>query len=612
MLSLRAKTVAAAIAVGCGPQTAVRSGGPIVPHDAATATTIRVSRTDGVAPLAVFFEATGGGAADLSADMFKNALFVWDFGDPGAGTWVHTGGAKNKAHGAVAAHVYTAAGQYTATLTVTADGHVTRQSVRITVTDPQRAYAGTGTVCVSARGDFTGCPPGARRITTRDLDVDDSGALAYLDRPNRRVLLRRGDTFLGDKQSSLCGAGPRHLGAYGAGDAPRLLSAYENGHFIVLGCIREATDMNDWRITDLDLDGQGRGRRAFRERQVRNLLLARLHVHDFNAQNINMDIHHAGEGQGGGHAPDAVFFVELRVHDARSNQNMYIGGRRIAVLGSHLYGPGTHSLRTPFVDRAVFQHNLLAGAGSRAHLLKIANSTATSDFRVVSKSEATRRLIVSDNVLIGGDEAEMVGFGPQGNSQSYPENVTEIIMERNTIRASDSTRLAIRLNANHMVIRNNVFVLKRGRAIHIKKRSSGQPPPDGNEIYHNTVIWTGQPSPCSLVLLSKGDNPGDPFPNRTIVRNNLVYLPQPLQAPIIEDQGAKHGTVTVREGNTSVVGRPPFTAPVPLKVDELVPPVGSGAVDAAAPMRFSYEDRRGYRRHDRRPDIGALERGARN
>ncbi|HUW84930.1 MAG TPA: PKD domain-containing protein, partial [Phycisphaerae bacterium] len=79
------------------------------------------SRTSGIAPLAVFFDAVdpASGVIQPADGDYASLGYAWDFGDPDAGTWSTNGNSRNTAMGYVAAHVYEQPGTYTATLTVT-------------------------------------------------------------------------------------------------------------------------------------------------------------------------------------------------------------------------------------------------------------------------------------------------------------------------------------------------------------------------------------------------------------------------------------------------------------------------------------------------------------
>src|SRR5688500_14792000 len=59
------------------------------------------SRTSGVAPLAVFFDASGTTSTDTSRP-FHDLEYRWGFDDPSSGTWTSSGASRNSARGPVA------------------------------------------------------------------------------------------------------------------------------------------------------------------------------------------------------------------------------------------------------------------------------------------------------------------------------------------------------------------------------------------------------------------------------------------------------------------------------------------------------------------------------
>jgi hypothetical protein len=565
------------------------------------------NRTSGVAPLSVFFNAGDPGIELGSLDPFQVPMYVWSFDDPGSGTWPISGKSKTHALGAVAGHVFRTPGTYEVEVVISHGAGAKTKRVTIEVTDPATVYEGSKTTCVSTSGNFTGCPAGAKRVTTAEFDLDDGGVLSHLDAPNTRVLLRRGEVWAANEQSDLCGPGPRHLGAFGDGARPKVTSSFDD-NFIELGCTRDLTKMDDWRITDLELDGESVGGRAFREQQVRNLLLDNLEVHHFTNQNINMDLFHSDDAGEGAEVPDGTFLVNLEVHHAGSVHNAYVGGTRLAILGCYFHSSGSHSLRIPYTERAVIQHNRITGANSGDHALKLSNEFASLEHGILTPDDPTRWFIVSDNLVEGDREQQTLAFAPQGNSQPFPENVTRGIIENNLIVGSSSTSLAMRINGNHLVVRNNIFDMPQGDGIEIKKRSKAQPLPDYNEIYNNTAIWRDSGS-FTFVFLNEGDNPGDPYPNHTAIANNLIYAPNGASIVLVRDYGEDTGTVTVDEGNLDTGTTSSLVNATPQDAADFALNDNSPARDAGVEVPVKY-DFRGWRRADGAIDIGAFEHGA--
>src|SRR5688572_27680649 len=143
------------------------------------------SRTSGVAPLAVFFDATGT-TADGVTNPFHTLGYQWNFGDAAA-TWATTGAPKNLATGPVAAHVFDNPGTYTVSLTVTngVDSHTV--TATITVSNPNTVFSGANTICVSATAlpvpGAGGCPS----LATVKLSGDWATIVNTYAAPGKRV-----------------------------------------------------------------------------------------------------------------------------------------------------------------------------------------------------------------------------------------------------------------------------------------------------------------------------------------------------------------------------------------------------------------------------------------
>src|SRR5689334_22269040 len=83
------------------------------------------SRTSGVAPLSVFFDALDSavpawtsGVVQPPAGDFAALNYRWDFGEKKAETWPLSGKSRNSATGYTAVHVFEEPGRYRVQLTV--------------------------------------------------------------------------------------------------------------------------------------------------------------------------------------------------------------------------------------------------------------------------------------------------------------------------------------------------------------------------------------------------------------------------------------------------------------------------------------------------------------
>ena len=245
--------------------------------DSFTATT---SRTTGVAPLSVFFDATATTSA-LTTKPFHKLQYTWNFGDPaGTASGVKTWGngaasgvsSRNVATGAVAGHVYENVGTFQPTLTIY-DGASSHPVIlpQIIVTDPNTTFVGTKTYCFAATATPVagsgGCPPGAAASMQPNFAAAMSTAITA---GATRILFNRGDTFTDGAKTTLTTPGPGLIGAYGnaALPIPVILGTFDGAqlifgdlyHVSVNQCVASPsscsnTPLADWRVMDLNFKG---------------------------------------------------------------------------------------------------------------------------------------------------------------------------------------------------------------------------------------------------------------------------------------------------------------------------------------------------------------------
>ena len=305
------------------------------------------ARTAGVAPLSVFFDATGTTAPTLTPRPFHDIEYQWNFGDPlGSpvlGTTWSTGSragssSRNLAKGPVTAHVFERPGTYTVTLSARHGANTAATTTTITVTDPNVVFAGN-TTCFSNTSDFTGCPNPANQITTTNFiavtNATSTGA--------RRLLLRRGHTFtVSGNSGRISVQGPGILGAFGPAASPiPVVRALTNNAILQTSgpTVFNPTPFGDWRIMDMELDGSGFPLSAVEGigEGIQETLL-RLYIHDvamcFNDSVPLLDIFNAGVNSGH-EIWDQKTMQDVTCLRASSNGAVQ-GTRRLAFLGNYL------------------------------------------------------------------------------------------------------------------------------------------------------------------------------------------------------------------------------------------------------------------------------------
>jgi hypothetical protein len=211
---------------------------------AATTLSLIPSRTSGVAPLAVFFDAAST-TADGITYPFHELDYAWNFGDTSAGVWTYgtASTSKNVAYGPESAHVFETPGTYTVTLSVYDGTATVTDTVVITVTDPDVVFGGTNTVCVSTSGTFTGCPSGAITNTTSSFVT----ALNYIDSSHKRLLFNRGETWTSTSSKTIVTSGAGVIGSYGTGISPIVSTTENDGNAVLV------FTGSDWRVMDVTI-----------------------------------------------------------------------------------------------------------------------------------------------------------------------------------------------------------------------------------------------------------------------------------------------------------------------------------------------------------------------
>jgi hypothetical protein len=529
-------------------------------------------RTSGVAPLAVFFDALDApGAAPtgiLQPDRADAALFryAWDFDDPASGTWTRSGLGRNAASGFAAAHVFERPGTYRVRLSVTPpDGRPRSYVQAVNVLSP---LLPTCYVSASAGNDAAdGLSPETPWKTLERA--------AREQKDFRRILLRRGDSFPFAGPLRLAAPGPGILGAYGKGERPvvRVLAS--------AGGVRIAAD--DWRVCDLDFVGPGRADEASAvtldpSKGVRHPLLLRVSAREFRVGIGWSDLPAAYATP---HEGAAV--VDCSVPQSFVN-GMYVGGRRLALLGNEVRDAAeSHLLRVWQAHRAVISHNGLVRPGGKRHALKL-HGPAHGDGR-----HPTRHVLVSDNVFSGAEWT--VTVGPQDALQD--ERVSQVVLERNRTEAGPGVQAEFVLSGTDLTARNNVFVGTGSgpyyTAVSVGRRGA-EPPPARIRILNNTVLREDPVRELALCAVTGAGWSG------VQVRNNLVAAPVPAGQALVRGSGAE----LVDERNVAV---PPDGLVKPSDRDYR-PRNGGGGVG----LPEVFEDFRGKPRpREGRISAGALE-----
>lgn len=412
------------------------------------------SRTTGVAPLAVHFDATGSVAPTLVADPFRQLSYTFTFGDNRGLKWPVSNLPKNKeVGGPVAAHVFDLPGTYTVTVAVTdpATGTQTNKKTTITVSDPDVVYAGANTICVSGVGDWTGCPVGAQHIS-----AIPSGNPVW---SNKRILLRRGETF-GDVWIQVDNANVQ-VGAYGTGALPIVNS-------VGVGNWRPANAnfANDVTVMDLAVvlgANASVGRRFFFYRLDMTSASNEHGIYIGGTKNwAENDTLPGRVPMSEFYYASEVFVIENKVVGSFTDggYNYYGDGSKVAVLGNTGNTSKFHTARFVKLRKAILAHNDFKGINSDGvyHDLKIHSGGMTPYTDAYVDDAWYSEQIVIQNNRFGSTEDNnqwLVAICPQ-NDQSA-EGIQDVLIQSNTFTRNSRTVQDLTLAGRRLTYRGNII-----------------------------------------------------------------------------------------------------------------------------------------------------------
>ncbi len=474
-----------------------------------------ISRTSGVAPLSVSFDATGT-TSTLTSMPFQDLLYYWDFGDGGGGAWAYgtLPGVlkKNRSTGAVAGHVYETPGTYTWTLTVSDRITTVTTSGSITVADPATVYSGSNTICVSSSGlpvaGVNGVPAGAQcfQLATIELSV------AKITANNQRLLLCKGDTFTSSGTTTVPAFTGVTIGAYGTGAKPLINLVGSTTNYGAL-CPGAA----DLRIMDLQATTAFTGTFTARlsNSAQPDLLILRCDV--TKASTI--------VNSGG----DRLFVVECTA-DQLGGGGGNVGIWMDATSGNAVMGCSItnctnieHNIRTQMANKTIYTSNTLVNTAANKWLQAIRGDR--------SQAAWTEYVIVSDTLFDQGASAsaQLLQVAPQNSSVN--ERIRNVIIERNLFlhRSGSATSGMINITAiSGIRIRNNLLRELGGGGVFIQlSDGTASVLATGSDyaIENNSVSGVSKEN-FSFIWLNSSKTPA--WTGCRLV-NNLVYSPSTVK-----------------------------------------------------------------------------------
>ena len=374
---------------------------------------IGASRTTGIAPLAVFVDATA--TAGLGGNDYINANFDWNFDKNN----LDSTGKHVVTRGFVAAHVYENPGTYTLQLIVHDRlGAGATTTTQVTVTP----FTGTTYYVASNGNDSAAGASMSAPLATPEYAVQKKGG------PNTRILLRKGDKFTITEMFISDKTGPMIVGSYidpnkPSTELPMMYCAHTGDGMINL------SKSSDCRFMDFHLrslcpvphDGTKAGNRAGTiYPDTRDILILRIEVDSVNRCGF------MGSGLN-------TFIFDCYYHDYGTYGYYGDSLNRFAFVGniSRRLGDGQHYIRTQGGSKGFFAYN----------------DDAQSD---VNYDEITFRGSTSQIYALENRFDQCISIHPQNSGVT--ENESYCVIDGNLVRSG-----GVPIAAKHIAVRNNIL-----------------------------------------------------------------------------------------------------------------------------------------------------------
>lgn len=574
------------------------------------------SVASGVAPLAVFFDATASTSTETTRP-FHDVTYWWDFGDTGAGTWSNGTGAntsRNSAYGPVTSHLFETAGDHTVTLWGYDGVTLTSTTKTITVTASDTEWAGTKTVCYSTGAapvpGVNGVPTGATCVGGV-TDISASYA-ANKGTGNKRHLLQAGDTFAIASRLNIDVGGPSMIGKFGSGANPIINSTLTATSVIGLSLSSTPTGVSDWRFQDFTIDCNNQNNasafgsngshtkmlinRVYMTRCFYGLLMSGSTI---DAANASVPFTHA--------MWDQTYMVDSTVYDlytSASGPNATFGsGSRVVIMGCNIDNNlnGEHGIRFQYCNRAVFNNNTIQGIATGKVNVTIRGYNFAGG-NTLDAGVYSEKVVISDNKLIGGNSTGIMGIAPQNDGSD--ERGRNYIVERNWFNGATATQYFITVAQTDVTIRNNVAYAPGntgGAFVTFKpENAAGVTTPTRGHVYNNSFYHAATGSGYfALVSLVPNVNTMSGCTFET--KNNILYS---TGSNMNITGNTSSGTNTASNNTTSISTAPGFATVPPTAIAHFTPGGGSYAQAAGTNVK-NWKDFYGTSTQAT-PDMGAV------
>lgn len=423
------------------------------------------SKITGFAPLAVFFDATDT-LDTATTQPIKNCHFQWTFDDPNSGVWINgalPGRSKNKHQGFVAAHTFENPGTYTITLKVTSANKVTTGTISqvITVTDFNTVYPDSTYYLANGATPVPGVNgvPGSTNVNKCVGGITTLDQVATYLASNRRVLLKRGDTF-----TTVAGISFRFsnlvLSSYGSGSSPRIVkdSSGVASYGTIINYSAGSSGLADnFILTDIDIEGDYLGMGVFGLNAIDSTYnISNILIKNVNTSKVGLAFH---MNDGSSITPSNIFIDTLSCTDvqASSGSNCIWGQARNFAHQGSFYDRDhrtEHGERHMFLSKAVIANNTYANPGPQKGLLSLRPPNFIAGSGDIPPGTYTEYIQVS------GNHFRPIGTnGPSGltsGNVNMDGRFRYIIFEKNLYTDINTSANMIGLMGTNCVARNNI------------------------------------------------------------------------------------------------------------------------------------------------------------
>lgn len=524
-------------------------------------------------PLLMHFDASAV-TATITTKPFHDLEYRWNFGDAAAGLFSNGRQdaaairAKNLMYGPQAAHVYEAAGIYTARLTVTdASGTIETRLFTVVITDWP---LDNKTVCVNvSSADFTGCPSGATQI---NAGGDWEATVNYLRSGTtcggaicKRVLLQCGKTFTHSASVGFVAVtGPAMIDTYGSCGKATITGP---NTAVTFGGV-----VSDVRIANILVTGNSTQllSSTSTDAVLTNILFHRVDVLN-SAAGISVDTSSAGV------LPDIYGVTESSFIGAvgPGSSGIFVEAKRFVSMGNYFSGNAgaEQLLRMNTVQYSLACNNTFINIAATKEMIALRSRGNSTPWHGLTGDDAATKyvLLCNNDLTMNAGAFGAILFGPQDNGV-LPFVLRDVINERNWIRFNGGGDGGILTSGSDVTTRYNIVDItsaSTGSAVGDRGQFGTSTPPTQQYYYGNTVIRRDS-GPFTGVFISVGAT-------GSIAKNNLGYAPAATGTPLMIKDDSAAASLSNNTGDFGALTINPFSASTPITLRDLRIPATSYA-----------------------------------